>query len=948
MRSSITPVVTWIACLWACSPPVAAQPSGGFSFETEFARLSLDATGTVTALADKQSGTDRVDRSGGGKLAFARVKGQSHPVTGLVKDGDRLRLSFAGTDVSADLRLAAHGSYFVIELVHASGSADSIDLVQLPLTLKGDPSEPLAACALALNLRTNVHALPQPVGRLQATAYAKLGFAGAKVAIVLCPQARLRDVMKEVVAAADELPQTRIGGPWALDAPANQGSYILECTGSVGEAQIDRWIRMLSELGISQLDFHCGRSFRFGDYTPHPEVYPRGVESVRAVTDKLHAAGMLAGFHTYAFFIAKDSPFVTPVPNPGLAFDASYTLGEALAADATTVPVTESTSAASEITGFFVRNSATLRIGDELIIYKGVRKEPPFGFTECQRGAYGTKVSAHAAGAKVRHLKECFGLFVPDPDSSLFIDVIERTAGMYNEGGFDMIYLDALDGSDILGGGEWAWYHGSRFVFELARRLRKPALFEMSTFHHHLWYVRSRMGAWDCPSRAPKPFIEIHRIVNRNCRDMFLPAHLGWWAIFDWQGIQPERTTADVIEYLCTRCIADGCGMSFPVGFTPEAYENSPNTQRLGKIVRQYEDLRRSGAVPEDVRKRLGTFGEEFTLESVSPPRFRPVRYDHHKLMGVDAAGSTWEVNNTFGAQPLRCRIEALLSAAAYDDPESVVIEDFSKPAAFDERQSSEGVMLRFDRLENADRAAVRLAGTRAGQDAKPAWAMVGRKHAPLLNVANKGLGFWVKGDGRGEVLNIQLKSPVHAYGGSCDRYARIDFEGWKYVELIEPEGEAMIRHGWPYMPLPAEWGKQSGQLMGYAYPNMHIQVMFDRIESFNLWYGDLPAGEVSCDISPIKAVPLRPCKLRNPALTVGDRTITFPVELESGQYLEFVSPEDCKVYGPKGDLIAEVKPTGEVPTVSGGANRLGFAADAVPGPHPRASVTLITRGDPL
>ena len=57
----------------------------------------------------------------------------------------------------------------------------------------------------------------------------------------------------------------------------------------------------------------------------------------------------------------------------------------------------------------------------------------------------------------MQHLKECFGLFVPDADSTLLSDVAAKTADLFNLGGFDMIYLDALDGEDILGGGENGW-----------------------------------------------------------------------------------------------------------------------------------------------------------------------------------------------------------------------------------------------------------------------------------------------------------------------------------------------------------------------------------------------------------------------------------------------------------------------------------------------------------
>lgn len=959
MRHHHAFILAAVAFPLLCSGAATAAPANSagaetFQFDNDLASISVNEAGQMIALIDRSSGTDYLDHSQPRPLAYASVAGKTHPVTHAEKQDDRLRLTFGETGATAELKVTAAEHYFVMELLAASADhAHSIDLINVPLTLKGRPDEEAAGCTMALNLQTNVHIVPQPSGHLQATAYAKLGFAGAKVAVILCPQPRLREVMKEVVSAADELPQTRIGGPWALDSAANQGSYILECTGNVGEEQIDRWIHMLRELGISQLDFHCGRSFRFGDYTPHPEVYPRGIASVRAMTDKLHAAGMLAGFHTYAFFIAKDSPFVTPVPREGLAFDTTYTLAETLPADAATVPVLESTAEASAITGFFIHNSVTLRIGDELIIYKAVRKDAPFGFIECQRGAYGTKPAVHPAGEKAYHLKECFGLFVPDPDGPLWNDVIARTAEVYNDGGFDMIYLDALDGSNIHRGNEWAWYYGSKFAFELANRLKKPAIFEMSTFHHHLWYVRSRMGAWDCPARAPKPFIEIHRIVNRGCRDMFLPAHLGWWAIFDWQGIQPERTTPDVIEYLGTRCIADGCGLSFPVGFTPDAYENSPNIQRLGKIVRQYEDLRRANTVPDPVRQRLGTRGEEFTLvtpadSNTGLPVFRPIGYDKHKITQIDTGGSTWTVANHFGEQPIGLRIEALLSAAEYDSPDSSIIEDFSEPAAFDQQRLADGVTIRLDKADGSDKAVATLVSSRAAQETAGSWAMVGRKHDPSINLANKGLGLWIHGDGSNAVLNVQIKSPAHAFGGVCDRYARIDFQGWRYIELIEPEGDDIVNHGWPYMPHRDEWARIGTGLMGYAYPAFHYHVMYHQIESVNLWYGDLPAGGTTCRLSPIKALPLLPCRLSNPSVSIGGETITFPVELESGQYLEFRSPDDCQVIGPKGDVVAKVTPTGAVPRLAAGDNTIRFAAQTLTGPHPRAAVTVISQGDPL
>ena len=97
----------------------------------------------------------------------------------------------------------------------------------------------------------------------------------------------------------------------------------------------------------------------------------------------------------------------------------------------------------STIIGFFERNSVTLQIDDELITYTGVSKKPPYAFTGCKRGACGTRVAAHAKGAKAHHLRQCFYLFVADGDSKLFTEVAHGLADLANEVGFDMMYLDA-------------------------------------------------------------------------------------------------------------------------------------------------------------------------------------------------------------------------------------------------------------------------------------------------------------------------------------------------------------------------------------------------------------------------------------------------------------------------------------------------------------------------
>ena len=71
-------------------------------------------------------------------------------------------------------------------------------------------------------------------------------------------------------------------------------------------------------------------------------------------------------------------------------------------------------------------------------------------------------------------------------------------------------------------------------------------------------------------------------------------------------------------------------------------------------------------------------------------------------------------------------------------------------------------------------------------------------------------------------------------------------------------------------------------------------------------------------------------------------------MEIDSGCYLEFNSLDDCRLYGPQGELIRTVVPTGSVPQLASGENALEFRCEAPPGIRARAYVTVITQGEPL
>lgn len=914
-----------------------AEPAPACTLENQHLKYVVGADGSSLQWIDKRDGANYCPAS---RPPFALVSkaGQFHRASSVRQTNGLLNVEFGKSGARAVIKATALPQYLLLEVVSLSGDGvDQFVFAEVPLTLKAAPEERFVACALALNLQTNVAQLPRPTNHLRAVCYAKFGFPGAKVALIGCPAEKLREAMQQAVSAAHELPHSPLGGPWALGQPINQGSYLFNF-GNMSEDKADDWIQLAKRLGMNQIDFHGGGSFRFGDCRPNPVTYPRGFDSFKAVIDKLHAAGIKAGLHTYAFFIAKSCPWVTPIPDPRLAKDATFTLSAPLTDKSDAVPVVESTEKMSTITGFFVRNSVTLQIDDELITYSGVSKEAPYAFTGCRRGACGTRVAPHAAGAKVHHLKECFGLFVPDPETTLLAEVAAKTAEAYNRCGFDMMYLDALDGEDTLGGRENSWHYGSKFVFEICRRLNKPALMEMSTFHHHLWFVRSRYCAWDHPNRGHKQFIDLHLRDNLNNRRMFMPGEFGWWALKSWSGTAGEPTFADDIEYLMGKCLGTDTGMAM-MGIDPSSVSKVPALPRLAEIIRRYEDLRHSGRVPEPIKARLATAGQEFTLigDLASGFQFRPVQYAKHKVESGEWS-RTWRTTNKFGVQPVRLRIEALLAAKPYDAPGNATLAEFTSDAEFPRRAAAGRVTAALQPSQVQTKAAATsgcYTATNAGPTATGAWTKMEKQFSPTIGLKGRqALGLWVHGDGQQEVLNLQLRSPNHISHGIEERYIPIDFTGWRYFELVEPEGERYGDYVWPY---------------GGIYAMYRELANFAHLDTLGLWYNNLPPGKkVTCYLSPVKALPLTPTRLIRPALTIGQKTIVFPVEMESGGYLEFNSAVDCKLYGPQGQLIREVKPEGDVPTLAAGENEVRFQCGTPPNVSARANVTVISQGEPL
>jgi len=926
-----------------CLPPLVGTSLAGeptLVLENALFRYVISSDARNVAFVDRATGADYLRAAGPSACALIRAQGREQVATAATLDQGRLTLQFGTNGVKAVLRTEVHPSFVTLAVESVTGEGvDSLTFLNIPLTLKGSPDEAFGACALSLNLTTRVDALPALQRELRASCDRRFGLLGARAAIVGAPMARMLPVLQETLTGASELPVCKVAGPWAREVPFNHGSYLFNF-GSLTETNVNDWIEMAHSLGFTQIDNHGGGGFfRFGSMELNRQKWPDGWESWRRIVAQLHAAGIGSIFHTYAFFIDKQSKYVTPVPDPRLDAFRAFTLAEPLSTNATEIPVKEPTAGLTTVTGFFEFNSVVLHIGDELVTFSGVSQQAPWRFTGVKRGALGTKAVAHEQGAKARHLKECFGLFVPDVESSLFEEIAANHAEVVNRCGFDGIYLDAIDGSAILRGGDECWYWAAKFVSEIQKRLKQPAGMEMSAMWHHFWQYRTRWQAWDYPQRGHGRFLDLHAAeVNGG---LLLPLHLGWWGFQSFNPPQIEPTYPDVIENLGARLVGWDAGISLTAGIDRETLRSTPLFRRGVDILRTCEDLRHAHTLDESSRARLRDPGSKFTLlkDAAGKAHFVRAQSHSHTVSPNETWTLAWQLTNSFGPQPVKLRIEALRSVAPITDTNALLLAELTKAnVAPWKATSAEGVTFSLAAATNPSDLGCLVVTTNAGKVARnAAWIRFEKPFSPVLNLKElQGLGVEIEGDGSGALVAIRLESPrAIAYGAIADRYINVDFVGRRFFSLVETESSRWSDYVW-----------NDGKSLYNAYRET---IDFSAIESVSVWLQNLPPGrETRFRLGPVRALPLCTGLVKNPSINVGGKTLEFRVELASGSWIECNGPADCKAYSARGDPLGAVTPSGAWPTLQTGVTRLQFSCESTAAPTPRARVTAFSNGTEL
>ena len=594
--------------------------------------------------------------------------------------------------------------------------------------------------------------------------------------------------------------------------------------------------------------------------------------------------------------------------------------------------------------GWDATSSRTLRLGNEIIQYSNITKEAPWKFLGCKRGFHGTNAAVHDAGSTASLLKTYWdGLYVPRLESPLWYEIAKNHADVVNKCGFDGIYFDAIDGLSAMWGSEDYWYYGGEFVLTVVKNLNRPIGMEFSAMIHPWWHYRSRFQAWDTPFRGFKRFLDIHLGLIKGCYSYqadseidaytrlqngkyYLPFQLGWWALTSWGDPKNEPTYSDDIDYIGCKLVGNNAGFSF----NHFVDINNPFLADCADRIRDYLNAR-DADLDESVLAKLREPRKEFKMfrDADGSPWFREMFYKSHKVSDIADPSAEWFVENEFADQPLSMRLAALYTPEPYENAEKELRFD---PADISrDCEGNRGVTgtleLNAGTVPATGESAFAFTASNAGDVPDNAtwiqtapWYMDDREKAKKLQAT----GFWLYGDGQGEILNVQV-------GSSC-QLVPVDFTGWRYVELLESDIDDVLDYVWPasvcaLYPFFRENGEQT---------------------VCRLWFNNIPAGKtVRCLLGPIAALPYREYELKNPIVTVNDQKIRFPVALKTGSYFEMLCGK-CVIYGPDGVPAGEFVPDGHVPLLKRGKNRVSVTAEPTKPVSARMRLTVIGEGDRL
>ena len=351
-----------------------------------------------------------------------------------------------------------------------------------------------------------------------------------------------------------------------------------------------------------------------GDYD-FRDTYPNGYADLKAMLDKIRAAGIIPGIHILQTHIGVKSRYVTPALDHRLNLVRHFTLSRDLGPEDDVIYVEQKPTGVS-----MSQLGRVLQFGKEAIEYRSYVDEYPYRFVGCKRGHYGTQAVAHEKGliGGLLDVSEYGGTSVYlDPDSSLQIEIAQKIARAYEQG-FEFVYFD---------GSEGAKPPYEIFVpyaqYQVYRQLdREPLFCEGAAKSHFSWHMLSGGNAFDVfpmdifkEKIAQYPMEEAPRMA-----DDFTRVNFGWWDFND-------DTMPDIYEYGTSKAAGWDCPITVR-NKDSAFFQSNPRTADVLEVLRRWEDVRQKGWLSQEQKLALQDPDTEHTLLIDENGEYELVEYE--------------------------------------------------------------------------------------------------------------------------------------------------------------------------------------------------------------------------------------------------------------------------------------------------------------------------------
>ncbi len=841
-------------------------PSQPIHLETGSLVYEIGADGLNHAFRDRQTGENLLAKSS--NFMSVEKDGRRIGSTAVEREGENLRVKFGESGVEVQVRVKTLANYLTLELTSINDpTVSSVELANLPLMLTEYVSHTLASCrndkyaAAVLPLNIETHSRGEG-SVLIVEADRRVRLEGTKFAIVGCPT---RDLLRRIerIELDNGLPHPTLGGVWARNSPEMMKSYLfVDLTEDTADAMID----YARAGGFGYIVVYDGVwNATHGSYPVNRENFPHGDAGLKAVSDKIHRAGLKFGMHNLDLVVDKTDALVHPVPASGFLMypDRRRTLASAIGPADTFIPTTTSPAgllAKADKSRFHGRD---LRIGDEIVTYDDLQTTPPYGFAGCRRGAHDTVAAAHPDGAAIDNFAEFIDYYLPDIKSDLYDRVAKGEAGALNKFGFDFNYPDGVFENLTFWPEPPSWYIYNLEVSKLFGYTQREVMFAHTPGNDYSWHVFSRGNTVDMVYSGILEHFDRESVEGRKwCIEDLQPFEFGWFGYLT-HSEEADATRPREMEYAWSKALGYGVAMSLET--TKKQMDGNGRTSEILAINRNWEELKLKDYFSEKIREQLKAPGREFTLQRTPNGQWQvlPVSYSPDKYVQGE---KLWTVDNPYSSQPLRVSIEARPSLAEYGDPANIVLLDPGKPlnlhtsglgpAGVAERQTQGLAFALKGDSEGFDVSAVNKGSTPAGWGSAEV-ILGGAKDLRQ----NRALGTWVEGDGSGSYLHFVVEDPSR--WSTRDYYVRLDFKGRRYVQMPE---------------------SAHGEIYDFAFPFSNYwairEIKFQQILRVYILLSNVPPdAAVKARFGRLEALRETPLALRNPSLNVNGKSFTFPVE---------------------------------------------------------------------